>query len=179
MTFYKKDLILSVINNKPLRPGKISDEEFLTRFLKDGESLDEEIFRGLNYSLRNKDAVSLELNLYLGFHFGFSVKNKDALASLLQEEWHEKHEDVLRALLALKVNDIKVVEAIYNCAITEFYYLSDDREDGIFTLASDCIYALAKIGTSDAVQKLKLLSDSKWGEIAEKAFNVMRDYNLQ
>ncbi|MDI4745944.1 hypothetical protein MJL33_30645, partial [Salmonella enterica subsp. enterica serovar Kentucky] len=44
-------------------------------------------------------------------------------------------------------------------ALTEFDYLSDDRDDGIYTLSWNCIYALAKIATPYAINKLKWLCD--------------------
>ncbi|WP_039057814.1 hypothetical protein [Enterobacter sp. Bisph1] len=179
MIIDKKDLILSVINNTPLRKGKITDEEFLRKFLNGPANINEAISRELNNSLVTKDPVSLELAMYLGFHFEFSENDVNTLASLMTENWHEKHADVLRALVGLKSHSSEVVDAIYHCAITDFDYLEDDREDGIFTLASDCIYALAKIGTPCAIDKLKLLMESRWEEVREQVDNVMRNYDLK
>lgn len=176
--FDKRDLVLSVINNNPLREGKISDEDFIEKYTRLNKAISQKIKEELENSLLKKNAFTLELTLYVGFHFSFSIDDEEILVLILNGSWHQKHDEVLRALVKIKACSNSAVDSIYYCAINNFDYLEDDKDDGIYTLSSNCIYALAKIGTEYAVEKLYLLSKNGQQEISKKAKEVMEYYNL-
>ncbi len=51
-------------------------------------------------------------------------------------------------------------------------------EDGNYTLAWNCIYALVKIGSNYAIEKLKALSKNPIPEIKNKAVQVGKSYGV-
>lgn len=67
----------------------------------------------------------------------------------------------------------ETIEALFNCALSNFNYLRDDREDGIYTLSWNCMCALAKIASPDASDKLMQLSRCNVQEIKVKAIQIM------
>ncbi|EMA8639668.1 hypothetical protein U5O47_003884 [Cronobacter malonaticus] len=178
MNSEQKKLVLSVINNKPLRAGKITDEEFLKLFpCTQGniENFIDDILKNAHFS---KDLKEVEYALYIGFHFGFTSKHEDILIHLLDDDFHYKHDDVVRALIKIKAKSDNAVNVLYKCALSEYDYLADDREDGNYTLAWNCIYALVKIGSNYAIEKLKALSKNPISEIKKKAVQVGKFYGV-
>ncbi|MDF7760355.1 hypothetical protein PU683_12545 [Kosakonia cowanii] len=178
MNSKQKNLVLSVVNNKPLRDGKITDEEFLKLFPCTQENVENFIDDILKNAHSSKDLKEVEYALYIGFHFGFTRKHEDILIHLLGGDFHYKHDDVVRALAKIKTKSDDAVNALYNCALSEYDYLADDREDGNYMLAWNCIYALAKIGSKYAVEKLKALSRGSTPEIKSKAVQVGKSYGV-
>ncbi|EPT7033290.1 HEAT repeat domain-containing protein [Cronobacter malonaticus] len=178
MNSEQKKLVLSVNNNKPLRAGKITDEEFLKLFpCTQGniENFIDDILKNAHFS---KDLKEVEYALYIGFHFGFTSKHEDILIHLLDDDFHYKHDDVVRALIKIKAKSDNAVNVLYKCALSEYDYLADDREDGNYTLAWNCIYALVKIGSNYAIEKLKALSKNPISEIKKKAVQVGKFYGV-
>lgn len=178
MNSEQKNLVLSVVNNKPLRAGKITDEEFLKLFPCTQANVEGFIDDILKNAHSSKDLKEVEYALYIGFHFGLTSKHKDILIHLLGDDFHDKHDDVVRVLVKIKAKSDDAVNALYNCALSEYDYLADDREDDNFMLAWNCIYALAKIGSKYAAEKLKLLSRSPIAEINSKAIQVGKSYGI-
>lgn len=178
MNSKQKNLVLSVVNNKPLRDGKITDEEFLKLFPCTQENVEDFTDDILKNAHSSKDLKEVEYALYIGFHFGFTRKHEDILIHLLGGDFHYKHDDVVRALAKIKTKSDDAVNALYNCALSEYDYLADDREDGNYMLAWNCIYALAKIGSKYAVEKLKALSRGSTPEIKSKAVQVGKFYGV-
>jgi len=62
--------------------------------------------------------------------------------------------------------------------LSEYDYLADDREDDNYMLAWNCIYALAKIGSKYAVEKLNVLSRNPIPKIKSKAVQVGKSYGI-
>jgi hypothetical protein len=178
MNSEQKNLVLSVVNNKPLRSGKITDEEFLKLFPCAQGSVEDFIDDILKNAHSSTDLKEVEYALYIGFHFGFTNKHEDILIHLLGDDFHYKHDDVVRALVEIKAKSDDAVNALYNCALSEYDYLADDREDDNYMLTWNCIYALAKIGSEYAAEKLKLLSRNHIPEINSKAIQVGKSYGI-
>lgn len=178
MNSEQKNLVLSVVNNKPLRAGKITDEEFLKLFPCTQGNVEGFIDDILKNAHSSKDLKEVEYALYIGFHFGFTNKHENILIHLLSDDFHYKHDDVVRALVKIKAKSDDAVNALYNCALSEYDYLADDREDDIYMLAWNCIYALAKIGSKYASEKLKALSRNSIPKIKNKAVQVGRSYGV-
>lgn len=178
MNSEQKNLVLSVVNNQPLRAGKITDEEFLKLFPCTQENVEDFIDDILKNAHSSKDLKEVEYALYIGFHFGFTSKHEDILIHILGDDFHYKHDDVVRALVKIKAKSDDAVNALYNCALSEYDYLADEREDDNYMLAWNCIYALAKIGSKYAVEKLKALSRNSIPEIRNKAVQVGKSYGI-
>ncbi|EOC3070567.1 hypothetical protein ABUP50_003102 [Cronobacter malonaticus] len=178
MNSEQKNLVLSVVNNKPPRSGKITDEEFLKLFPCTQENVEEFVNAILRNAHSSKDLKEVEYALYIGFHFGFTSKHEDILIHLLGDDFHYKHDDVVRALVKIKAKSDNTVNVLYKCALSEYDYLADDREDGNYTLAWNCIYALVKIGSNYAIDKLKALSKNPISEIKKKAVQVGKSYGV-
>ena len=175
----QKNLIMSVINNNPLRSGKISDNIFFREYpVKDG-SIERLISSLINEALQEKDAVGVEYAMYLGAHFGFSKEQKKLLILLLDSPDHRRHDDVVRALDLLKLKDDDVVDALYRGANSKFEYLKEDRADGNYMLNWNCIFSLAKIGNNYSIKKLENLLDCNVENIRAKVLVVMRKYGFK
>ncbi|EPT7055993.1 HEAT repeat domain-containing protein [Cronobacter sakazakii] len=178
MNSEQKNLVLSVVNNKPLRAGKITDEEFLKLFPCTQGNVEDFVNDILKNAHSSKDPKEVEYALYISFHFTFTSKHEDILIHLLDDDLHYKHEDVVRALVKIKAKSDNAVNVLYKCALSEYDYLADDREDGNYTLAWNCIYALVKIGSNYAIEKLKALSKNPIPEIKNKAVQVGKSYGV-
>ena len=178
MNSEQKKLVLSVVNNKPLRAGKITDEEFLKLFPCTHRNVEDFIDDILKNAHSSKDLKEVEYALYIGFHFGFTGKHEDILIHFLGDDFHYKHDDVVRALVKINAKSDDAVNALYNCALSEYDYLADDREDDNYMLTWNCIYALAKIGSHCALEKLKLLSHNAIPEIKDKAMQVIKSHSF-
>ncbi|CAI1872334.1 Uncharacterised protein [Serratia fonticola] len=174
----QRKLIMAVLNNNSIKKGKISDEDFISQYPVENKSIHEFIQEKLGDALVTQSHNELEYILYLGFHFGFTIENVHILNELLNCKWHQKHEDIVRSLVLVKAKDKETIDSLAQCALAEFDYLSDDREDGNYSLTWSCIYALAKIGTPYAVEKLKIIACDDIIEIKDKVFEVMKSYNL-
>jgi hypothetical protein len=77
-----------------------------------------------------------------------------ALILLAEAPWHQRHEDVVRALQQLRSSD--AVDALERTAFSVHEYLA---YDGDFGLARKCTWALADIGTPAAHQALTRLAE--------------------
>jgi DNA-binding transcriptional regulator GbsR (MarR family) len=91
------------------------------------------------------------------------------LIMLLREAWHFSHEDIAMALKEIK--DLSSVNELYLTTEQKFDYLA---YDDTFQLARKCIKAISAIDNENAIEKLKLLSQSNNGVIkayAEKELN--------
>mgnify|MGYP001375975610 CR=1 FL=1 len=95
------------------------------------------------------DAEAIELALFLGFRFGFAPGVGPDLVSLACADWHTRHEDVVDAIADLKVEE--GIDALVQLTSFDLAYRDFDDSDA---LATKCLWALAKIGTGRALQKL-------------------------
>jgi len=97
----------------------------------------------------------------------------EILCQLLKEEWHIKHEDIVSILEDIK--DPKAIDILYDIAQRKFnYYIRDEK----YPLARRCIWALWKIGTEEAIYKIKLLSkfdDEDVQKYAVKQLDRLKD----
>ena len=76
-----------------------------------------------------------------------------ALILLIEAPWHQRHEDVVRAIQQLRSPD--AVDALERTAFSVHEYLAYDED---FGLARKCTWALADIGTPEAQQALGRLA---------------------
>lgn len=124
----------------------------------------------LELAIKEKNAEFVEAGFLIGFTYAEFPKNIESLLCLLiVEDWHHKHEDI-----AMLLKDLKhplTVDSLYNAAEIQFPYLN---YDDTFQFARKCIKALSEIETSNAINKLQLLSESSNSIIAEYAKKELR-----
>jgi HEAT repeat protein len=146
----QRQLILDLLRKK------LSEEAFMRAFPLDAEKRQEVAAATLNAGLASKDATDVEFGLYLGHRFGFAEQCAEALTRLLEEDWHERHEDIAFALS--KIRWPGAVDALYRTTQKSYDYLAYDDS---CALAVKCIWALGNIGTEAAVGRLSELLTSR------------------
>jgi len=150
---------------------KISDQEFLDKYSGDPRE-EGHVQALLERALQERNADLVEDAVILGFHFGFHAGCARILSQLLLEPWHVKHEDIARALQRLR--DPVSVQALYRAALADFDYLSFDEN---YSLGVKCAWALGKIGTPEALAKLKELAKTDREPVREAALEQLRKAN--
>ncbi len=158
MTADQRELILQLITNT------IGEGDFLYRFGYDLRSDPGIVVELLETAIDDRSADDAEFGMSLAYYFGLSERFVPTLNKLLNEPWHCAHEDVARALQLL--HDPRSVDSLYRAALTEFDYRSYDENYG---LARECTWALADIGTPEALEKLSLLAANRNPKIAAYA----------
>jgi hypothetical protein len=126
----------------------------LLRFKKETLSL-------LKDTLKEKKEDSLANVLGIIYVDGADSDYTDTLLALLDEHWHIDHENIVSILELIK--DPKSVDKLYEAAVN----VPDDDE--MRALAKKCIRAFNTINTPEAIEKLKLLSNSDDPIIKENA----------
>lgn len=159
MTTETKQLITSFILKK------IDTQSFLDNYFANKTMSDEYIIKLLHKGINEKDPMKIEEAIVLVSTGRFDIYNFQAVfCQLLLLDWHYKHEDI--AMYLKEIGDPSTVECLYLAAENNLQYLEYDQS---FQFARKCIKALSAIGNEAAVQKLKILSESKVLKIAEYA----------
>lgn len=100
-----------------------------------------------------RDADAVETVLRVAFQCGLTPSLVPLLSELIVADWHLRHEDVALALEELR--DPRSIDALAQAAVTSYSYLDYDEN---FGLARKCTWALARIGTPLAFQRLRELA---------------------
>jgi HEAT repeat protein len=116
----------------------------------------DQILRRLEHACATQDAGAAETALDEAFRRGLSPAFVPVLIALLGSPWHQRHEDIVRALQELR--DPRAVDALYRAALVEYEYREYDEFRG---LARRCTWALADIGTAEAFSRLQALASSR------------------
>ena len=93
----------------------------------------------------------------------------EILCQLLEEDWHIEHEDIVS--IFEDIREPKSIDALYKTAQKKQfdYYIRDED----YPLARRCIWALWKIGTEEAIDKIRLLSTFDAEEVQKYAFKQL------
>ena len=110
----------------------------------------------LKRGIESRDANEIEDAVLSAFEIGLRPEFVPLFIRLLDLAGHHQHEDVVLALQELK--DASAVNSLYNAAFVKHDYLAYDE---LFGLARKCTWALADIGTADALAKLRLMASSE------------------
>jgi hypothetical protein len=137
-------------------PGRkeISKEDFLRQFPtavehgKLSQQLLEQAYNG-----RNSD--ELECALLVRFSFGFGLEHATILCQLVDEDWHQSHEDAVWALDQLRTP--MAIEPFFRATQWVPGYLDYDEARA---LAVKAIWGLGNRPGSDAKAKLEVLARS-------------------
>jgi hypothetical protein len=182
-------LVLALITNE------ISNEEFIDSYINNNNNITEDaseesiITDSLQKSIGETDKKDLECAHYIGFHFKFSQSHEPLLLEALTAPWHERHQEVVRAIVSLLssgegIQDIGgVSQGIYDCCVANWEYLKEEKEDDGWSLENDCIHALGKLAKTDnsgqALTMLNQLTKSDVDHIADKANYIIKKYKLE
>jgi len=130
-----------------------SDLEALLGF--DPHMAPERVLGLLDDATGSRDATQVSCAMVLAHLTGLTAAFVPTLIRLLATAWHYEHEDVAHALQVLK--DSRAVDALYAACQARHDYLAYDDSHA---LARKCTWALADIGTSDALAKLQIIATS-------------------
>ncbi len=143
---------------------------FLIKFPAKEETIHSLILNMLKESLIRKDPEGVDFGIMLMFRFGIKKDFLELLNTLAEEPWHKKHEDIVSALDELK--DPSSVGPLSKTILATYPYLELGDSD---SLAKNSIYALKKIGTPEAVQKLGELAQSENAVLRSTATGRLKD----
>jgi hypothetical protein len=113
-------------------------------------------------SLDRKD-IMLEYLLYIAEQDGLNKSYTHIFCKLLEQNWHEWHEDIVIHLEIIK--DPESIESIYKSTFME----KDFHDDEPCPLTKKCIWALSAINTHESREKIQILSNSSNLSVKETA----------
>ena len=138
-----------------LRRKEITKEYALEMLGVDSNSLEMELYELLEYSIQIQCSVNIELVLCF---IAVCELEDDPYLDLLNElilcGWHRQHENVASALDEIR-SPISV-EFLYKAILLKHDCLAWDEN---FAFERKCVWALAKIGTLEAKEKLNQLKN--------------------
>lgn len=159
-----KDNFKSIYNKlrKPISPF----EDPFESYPKNQKRFKKSIINSLNNSLNERDVISLEILLSIGFNDGYDDDYSTILCNLLESKWHELHEDIIMALDS--IGDPNTVKCIANVLDMQLAYLEYDKT---YSLEKKCIWALSSIDTQESWSIIENFSKSD--------NQVLRNFTLQ
>lgn len=152
---------------------RISENQFFQEYPSSREKIGSLTQSMLWDALNQKDADGVSFGVLLMYHFGITKDFLEVLKILAEEPWHQTHEDIVFALGKLK--DPSSIEILSRTAVAVHPYLDIDEA---FALGTKSIYALEKIQTPEAIQKLGDLAKSE-NEILRKAAITCLKYIME
>ena len=131
--------------------SSISFGEYIQRLHKNMFLYTDELKNEITFVRSKKDTFYLEDLIAIASIDGVDNRLTIILCELLKEHWHQRHEDIVMLLDAIKDNSS--VDILYETALN-----IPDYDEGR-SLAKKCIWALGSINTLEAKINLKLLCD--------------------
>ena len=128
----------------------------------------------LNDSIDTKNELELDLLLMLLSHFHCVNHYCVTLAHLLIQPWHHLHDRIAGMLEG--VSDERVIDFLYQGSMYRCDNL--EYESDYCEFNRKCLFALAKIGTQDAIKSIKNVSDIDNLIIANHALEIIAQYGL-
>jgi HEAT repeat protein len=122
------------------------------------------VLERLSNGATSQDSDKIQLAITSAFQIGLRPEFVPKLLDILVLPNHISHEDIVSYLQQLK--DRRAVDVLYRTALTSHPYLDNDE---FFGLARKCTWALADIGTPEALTKLKLLASVENPSVASYA----------
>lgn len=155
MTAEERELCLALVVQPGRGAGRLEKDEFVRQFPR---AIEQGMLAVtlLDEAYRSRNSDELRCALIVGFVFGFRDEHALLLCRALEEDWHLSHEDVVSALDRLRTP--AAVDALFSATqwIPEYLDYDDNR-----AFARKAIWALGKLGTAEADQKLQLLARSE------------------
>ena len=145
-------------------PEDARSADLFTAFDIDFRAHPERLRDLLHETLSSRQADDVESLLAIADHFG--ALTQDAvpdLCRLLLDDFHQRHEDIARYLQSLR--DPKSVGALYDACFLDLPYFWDDGD----ALARKCTWALHDVGTPEAFERLRALTEHPRASVIDYA----------
>lgn len=143
--------------------GKVSPEALVHALGVDLYADPQSTVALLRSEVSAKSPEGVDAALILCVCFGLTPAHVSALVELVTAPWHARHEDVALALEQLCHPDS--VEALYEAASETYRTVPSLQHDTGHAFARKCVWALARIGSTEAWEKLELLAQSQDPEV--------------
>jgi hypothetical protein len=137
--------------------GKVNEPALFECFGTDFHLFPSKALHLLASTLKSRNEGQVESLLSLCFRFGALDclgESVPLLCQLLEEDFHQRHEDIARHLQLLK--DPRSVDSLYQACFATLPYRDYDENEN---LARKCIWALHDIGTDAAFERLRQLAE--------------------
>lgn len=128
----------------------------------------------LNDSICTQNELELDLLLMFLSHFHCVNRYCITLAHLLIQPWHHFH-DRIASMLEFE-SDERVIEFLYQGSMYRCDNL--EYESDYCEFNRKCLFALAKIGTQEAIKSIKNVSKVENPIIANHALKIIEQYGL-
>ena len=135
--------------------GRINVDLLRPVFGKDFADVKADVIPILEQSLASHEADEVELAVTLAHYFGLQREQTPILCKLLLEDWHTSHENIASSLQ--KLADPRSTDSLRQASQFRLAYLDYDENHG---LARKCTWALAAIGTAEAIEALVWISEN-------------------
>jgi hypothetical protein len=158
-----KKIILDLLTKR------IDNDTFLKRYPDAGSETGVEM---LEHSFTTHDPDEVEFGLALAYSFGAASRCGDLCRRLAFEDWHMRHEAIASSM-GQELRDPANVPALLHMASQRYPYLAFDEFE---TLPGKCLISLFQIGTPEAVQAIRALSESSNPVIKQKAIERLQKW---
>jgi hypothetical protein len=128
----------------------------------------------LESAIRDENAAAAEAALLEVYDAGLHPVHCTILIALVEASWHQKHEDIVHAIQRLRCPD--AVAALERTTFSAYEYRDYD-DYGM--LASQCIWALADIGSPDAHAAITRLANCGNPLIANSALERLNHWQKE
>lgn len=159
---------------EPPKVRKKKDCIFCKKLFGTEEVNHEYVMELLHDAIFTKNELELELLLMLLYHFDCVNHYCILLSQLLIQPWHHRHDEIAGALEF--EDDERLIEIWHQAALYRCDNL--DYESDYCEFNRKCLFALARIGTQDAIKCMKDISHADNPIIANHALEVMKLYNF-
>jgi HEAT repeat protein len=131
-------------------------------------------FEHLESAIRDENAASVDAALSEAYRAGFHPVHCQPLIALIDAPWHYQHENLAHAIQELRCPD--AVATLERAAYSAYEYRNYD-DYGM--LASQCIWALADIGSPDAHAAIRRLANCGNPLIARSAIKRLDNWQKE
>lgn len=131
----------------------------------------------LHESIQKKDPDGLVRNIHIARLYKVLHKFLPFVAKVLPADWHQEHEYLI---YFFQKNETKeAVPFIPQAIAAKFSYMYDhDNEDDYYNFVRKCLFALADIGTDEALFWIRQYSQSEDPKIQELALEQVARLGL-
>lgn len=158
---------------EPISIKKKKDIMFCLEFFGKKEVDNSLVKSLLTAAIMNKNEYEFDLLLMLLEHFNITKNYDLILAELLIQPWHHFH-DRIAGILEFDKNE-GIIDYLYQGALFSCDNL--EYESDYCGFNRKCLYALARIGTKEAIEYIKKVSTSNNIIVSEYAKNILVKYN--
>lgn len=137
---------------------RIDRDELFRRLRVDESSIPEQVRRSLVEATASKDGDAVEAALTLGFLFAMPENIVDLVHGIILEQWHSRHEDMIRILQdAADPRSVEVLRQALQLK-PKLGYLDFDDYGSYY---KKCLWALQSIGDEDATDVIRACAESQ------------------